>query len=120
MGNIPRRLQFSDGRSLEVLDNSAFDLALQEFGSTRVESIIRRLEKRWRYAASAVFAIAVGTVGFILYGAPALAERALRFIPPEVDSAIGVDSLAVLDQTLFKPSTLQADRQAQLQLSSRR
>ncbi len=34
------------------------------------EPIIRKLEKRWRYAAAAVFVIIVGTLGFILYGAP--------------------------------------------------
>jgi Zn-dependent protease with chaperone function len=114
VGNIPRRLQLADGRSLEVLDNSAFDLALQEFGSTGAEPFIRRLEKHWRYAAIAVLVIIVGTVGFVRYGAPMLAERALQFIPPTLDSAIGVDSLAVLDQTVFKPSTLKSDRQAQL------
>ena len=115
VGSIPRLLQLSDGRSLEVLDNSAFDQALQGIGSEGVEPVIRRLEKRWRYAAVAVFVIIVGTLGFIRYGAPMLAERALQFIPPTVDSAIGADSLAVLDQILFKPSALKGDRQAQLQ-----
>src|SRR5579864_6579132 len=76
VGNIPRRLQLADGRSLEVQDNSAFDLALQEFGSGGVEPLVRKLEKSWRYAAIAVFVMIVGTVGFVRYGAPALAERA--------------------------------------------
>jgi Zn-dependent protease with chaperone function len=115
VGNIPRRLELPDGRSLEVLDNGEFDQALQELGSVGTDPLMRKLEKRWRYAAAAVFVIIVGTLGFIRYGAPMLAERALRFIPPAVDSAIGADSLRILDQALFKPSTLKADRQAQLQ-----
>jgi Zn-dependent protease with chaperone function len=115
IGDIPRLLHLSDGRSLEVLDNSEFDQALHEFGQVGGESVIRKLEKRWRYAAIALFVIVLGTAGFIRYGAPLLAERALKFIPPEVDSAIGVDSLTVLDKTLFKPSSLKGDRQAQLQ-----
>jgi Zn-dependent protease with chaperone function len=114
VGNIPRLLHLSDGRSLEVLDNSEFDQALDGFGSLGAESVIRRLEKRWRYAAVAVLVIAVGTVGFVRYGAPMLAERALSFIPPAMDSAIGADSLAILDRSIFEPSTLKSDRQVQL------
>jgi Zn-dependent protease with chaperone function len=114
VGNTPRWVHLSDGRSLEVLDNIEFDRALHDFGFIDVESGIRKLEKRWRYAAAAVLLIAVGTVGFIRYGAPMLAERALRFIPPAMDSAIGADSLAVLDRSIFKPSTLKGDRQVQL------
>src|SRR5262249_25438787 len=106
VGDIPRWLYLADGRSLEVLDNGAFDRELHEFGLVRAEPWIRRLEKRWRYAAAAVLVIIVATAGFIRYGAPALAERAVRFIPPAMDSAIGVDSLRLLDKTVFKPSTL--------------
>jgi Zn-dependent protease with chaperone function len=72
------------------------------------------LEKRWRYAAMAVLVIAVGTVGFVRYGAPMLAERAMRFIPPAMDSAIGADSLAILDRSIFKPSKHKSDRQVEL------
>jgi Zn-dependent protease with chaperone function len=115
VGNIPRWLHLSDGRSLEVLDNGEFDQALHGFGSLGGESIVRKLEKRWRYAAVAVLVIAVGTVGFVRYGAPTLAERALKFIPPAMDSAIGADSLAILDRSIFKPSTLKSDRQVKLQ-----
>ena len=96
------------------MDNSEFDQALQEVGPLSREAVIRKFEKHWRYAAAAVFVIIAGTVGFLRYGAPLLAERALRIHSAAVDSAIGADSLAVLDKTLFKPSTLATERQAKL------
>jgi Zn-dependent protease with chaperone function len=115
VGAIPRSLHLFGGRSLQVLDNAEFDQLLHDLGSAGDESIIRKLEKRWRYAAAAVLVLAVGSAAFIRYGAPMLAERAMRFIPPAMDSAIGADSLTLLDRIAFKPSTLKNERQTQLQ-----
>jgi Zn-dependent protease with chaperone function len=115
VGDTHRLLQLTDGGSLEVLDNGAFDRALQDADSRTVAALIRRLESHWRYAALAVVVILLCTMGFLRYGAPALAGRALTFIPASVDTVIGVDGLRILDRSIFTPSKLTSARQAQLQ-----
>lgn len=114
VGDTHRYVEFPDGTSVEVLDNAQFDAALEHAGLTTPETPLRRLEGRWRYALLALLATLLATVGFVRYGAPALAARAVNLIPPGVDSIIGADSLRVLDRSAFKPSALPAARQAQL------
>jgi Zn-dependent protease with chaperone function len=114
VGETNRLLELPDGGSLEVLNNGAFDAALEAAGLSTAEAPIRRLESRWRYALLAVMATVLATVGFVRFGAPALAARAVQFIPPSVDSAIAMDTLKVLDRSSFGPSQLPAPRQAEL------
>lgn len=114
VGDTHRHLEFPDGSSVEVLDNARFDSALERAELTTAEAPLRRLEGRWRYALPALLATLLATLGFVRYGAPALAARAVRFIPPGVDAVIGADSLRVLDKSAFKPSALPPQRQAQL------
>ena len=114
VGDTHRHLGFPDGSAVEVLDNAQFDAALERAGLTTAEAPLRSLEGRWRYALMALLATLLATLGFVRYGAPALASRAVRFIPPGVDALIGADSLRMLDKTAFKPSTLPPERQARL------
>lgn len=115
VGETPRHVALADGGTVEVLDNAEFDAALERAGLTTAEAPLRRLEGRWRYALLALLATALGTIAFLRYGMPALAARAVRFIPPRVDTFIGTDTLRVLDTTTFRPSRLTAQRQADLQ-----
>lgn len=114
VGDTNRLLQLPDGGSIEVLDNTAFDAALEAAGVRTREAPIRRLESRWRYAGLALLATLIGSVLFVRDGVPALAARAVRFIPPRVDALIGADSLRVLDRGVLNPSKLPPGRQAQL------
>jgi Zn-dependent protease with chaperone function len=114
VGDTHRHLELPDGGSIEVLDNAQFDAALDRAGLTTAEAPLRRLEGRWRYALLALLATLLATLGFVRYGAPALAARAVRFLPPGVDALLGADSLRLLDKGVFKPSALPAQRQAQL------
>ncbi len=114
VGQTHRILQLPDGGSLEVIDDAAFDAALEAAGLRTAEAPIRRLESRWRYALLAVLMTLLGAAGFLKYGVPVLAARAVRFIPPSVDWFIATDTLRVLDHTTFHPTTLTTARQAQL------
>ena len=114
VGETNRLLQLPGGASIEVLDNGAFDSALDAAELSTREAPIRWLESRWRYAGVAIVATAIGSLLLVRYGIPALAVRALAFIPPRVDAAIGADTLGVLDRSVFKPSRLTPERQAQL------
>jgi len=114
VGETNRLLHLPDGGSLEVLDNAAFDAALAAAELQTREAPLRLLESRWTYALLAVFATVVGSALFVRYGIPALATHAVRYIPQSVDSYIGADSLTVLDRSVFQPSKLPPERQAEL------
>jgi len=114
VGETNRLLHLPGGASLEVLDNTAFDEALAAAEVHTPEAPLRRLEGRWTYALIAALATVAGSVLFVRDGIPALAAHAVRYIPESVDSYIGADSLAVLDRSVFHPSALSAERQAEL------
>jgi Zn-dependent protease with chaperone function len=116
VGETHRLLELPGGGSIEVLDNAAFDAALEAAGLSTREAPIRRLESRWRYAVLAALATLLGSVLFVRDGIPALAVRAVRLIPPRVDTLIGADSLEVLDRGVLQPSKLPPGRQQQLRV----
>lgn len=114
VGATNRLLGLPQGASLEVLDNPAFDAALQGCGVRTAEQGIGFLENRWRYALLLGIS-ALAAVGlFLQFGLPALSTRAVALIPPSADAYIGEDTLRVLDKTTFGPSTLPSARQVQL------
>jgi Zn-dependent protease with chaperone function len=114
VGSVNRILGLPSGGSLEVLDNPAFDVALEAAGVRTLESRIRRLEARWPYALLAAVATLVGSAAFLRYGMPPLAAHAVHFIPTRVDALVAQDTLHILDRTTFSASALPADRQSQL------
>lgn len=114
VGETHRKLTLPDGGSIEVQDDGAFDAALRASGMRTAEEPIRHLEKRWRYAIGAGLAAALISVAFLRYGLPALADRAVQFIPPGVDAFIGQDTLHVLDKTALSASKLPPARQAHI------
>lgn len=114
VGNTNRCLKLPLGRSLEVLDNAQFDAALSATGLRTAEEPIRRLEVRWRYALIAGISAALLAVGFLRFGLPAMAARAIHYIPAGVDAFIAQDTLRILDATTFAPSKLTPERKAHL------
>jgi Zn-dependent protease with chaperone function len=107
-------LPLPDGSTIEFLDTAAVDAALSAAGTADARGWAHRLEGNWRAALFAVVAIVLGTWGFLSYGVPALATRAMRVIPTSVDADVGIRGLAVLDQSLLGPTKLPEDRQAVL------
>jgi len=55
-------------------------------------------------------------LGFIQFGIPLLAEQAAYAIPPDTETTLGEETLQLLDKTLFKPTALGKQRQAELML----
>lgn len=111
VGNTHRYLALPDGGSLEILDNEAFDELLRASGLRTAEEPIRALEGRWRTAIVAGLVAALLSIVFLRYGLPALAVRAVRFIPPAVDRFIAQDTLRLLDKTTLSASDLTPKRQ---------
>lgn len=111
VGATHRHLVLPEGAAVEVLDNADFDAALSHARLATREASLRKLEGRWRYALLALVVTLLGSLAFLRYGLPALASRAVRFIPPAVDALIGADTLKILDQSTFHPSKLSPQRQ---------
>ena len=114
VGATNRLLQLPEGGSLEILDNPAFDAALENAGVRTREAALGRLEARWRNALLALVLIVAASVWLFQFGIPALAARAVRLVPLSADAMIGGDTLRVLDRSTFRPTTLNPQRQAQL------
>lgn len=120
VGTAPRLVELPDGGTLEILDNAAFDAALERAGAATAGHALGRLESRWRYALVALAASVVGSWAFLKHGVPALASRAVALVPAEMDAAIGDGGLRLLDRQFFGPSQLPVERQAQLRAAFRR
>ena len=114
IGRIPRRLSFPGGAEFETSDNDGIDdlLGAREGLHAR---IVHGLERRWGVAVASLVGVALVTVFFIKVGLPAMAGWAADKLPPESDRLIGAQTLEILDRSVLAPSTLDAQRQAQLQ-----
>ena len=114
LADIPRYLYISGGDACELLDNDAVDSWLAQSNAQRGSRFLHRLDTSVSAAMAAIAVIGLILVSFVLWGAPALAERAVEALPMEVDQTIGDESLAVLDNVAFSPSTVAESRQAEI------
>lgn len=113
LGNSPRLLHFPDGSHCEVNDHAAFEALLSEAGY-RPQSLVSRLEGKWRFALSAfLLSIACVIAGFI-WGLPWVAQQVAASIPHSVARGIDEHALRAFDDGLMQPSKLDAARQQQL------
>jgi Zn-dependent protease with chaperone function len=112
LGDQPARVDLPDGSLLEVGDSQAFYAELQH-ASGRGQWL-HALESRWSLTALALLL----TIGFgwlaYAWGIPAVARIIAYSMPAEIDSAIGEEGLALLDERVFAPTELDPQRQLQL------
>lgn len=113
IGHIPRRIRIPGVGEFETRDNAAIDRALAALGERR--GLVHRLESRWSVALAALVAILVGTVLFVRFGLPALADEVAHALPPTLDRLIGARTLELLDDRLLHPSELPPERRTELQ-----
>lgn len=113
IGSIPRRLVLPGIGIFETADNDGVDRALAAHG--RSPGFVHWLEQRWPIAIASLLVVALGSVLFVRFGVPALAEFAARQLPLSVDRVIGAQTLDVLDQILLDPSELTVPRRQALQ-----
>lgn len=114
LADIPRYLYLSGGDACELRDNNAVDSWLAQSDAQRGSRFLHRLDTSIWATLAAIVTIAVIATSFVLWGAPALAERAVRALPLDVDEMIGEDSLVVLDKVVFSPSTVAESRRAEI------
>jgi len=114
LGSQPARVKLPDGARLEVVDSETFYAELRD--SAGSGQWLHRLESRWSFAVLALMLTLACGWGAYVWGIPAGARLAAYAMPPEVDSAIGMQGLRLLDERMLAPSELDEQRQGQLTL----
>jgi Zn-dependent protease with chaperone function len=112
LGKAPRLITFADGAFCEVRDHAALNALLATTGY-RDRAVVRWQRSFGWVAAMLVAGIAIVTLAY-RYALPAFAEAVAERLPPKLMAKLGEHTLAMLDQTLFKPSTLPGERQSEL------
>ena len=112
LAHAPRLITFTDGSYCEVADQPSLDAALAATGFR--DSLVVRLQSRWRYAVAALVAtVGVFVLGY-LYVLPWAARLAAQQIPPEVEARIGQDAVAWIEKKVFEPTHLPPDQRARI------
>jgi len=118
IGKTPRYLKFPDGSAFETKNNALVDQVgqLQSHKTAGdVHSFADRLEKNWIAVSLSLALILALVFWFAFFGAPKVARQIAFALPASVSNYIGRDTLALMDRTSLKPSTLKPARQAELQ-----
>jgi Zn-dependent protease with chaperone function len=110
VGNLPLRIVLPDG---VVLVAAADDVA-GVLPIPQAAGLAHRLESRIAVVLASLAGIAVA--GWFGYhdGVPWLARKVAERIPPSLEAQIAYDGLKYLDRIAFRPSRLDAERQARL------
>lgn len=107
LGNLPRKIYFTDGSAFECADNDAVDLA---FGKQK--SFFTKLSKAegsYKFAICAFLLTVLSVIGFYTHGLPALASFASWATPSPAVAAIDRNALRTVDRFLFETSTMSGE-----------
>ena len=114
VGDNRRLLRFTDGSQCEVVN--AFDLegllGLEEKGGG--QRLVGRLERSMVLSLLALGLTVLLIVLFIKYVIPATARKVAFAIPPATESALGGETLAILDRMVFGKSKLDPGKQQEV------
>ncbi|GGB05329.1 metalloprotease [Brucella endophytica] len=113
VGSIPRRITFRDGSLFETSDNDAVDSLLMGHGGLTVRAIYELERFHLRLVLFVGLAILLAAVIY-RYAVPAMVEVAVALTPPVAPQLMSRGVLASLDQTVFSPSKVEAERQKRI------
>lgn len=111
VGQIPRRLSFPDGGQFETADNDGVDALLAPF---RRKGVVHGLERFGPRLFVFVALVVAFSFALYRYAVPVLVEVAVAVTPPIVPELMSKGVLVSLDQGVFEPSALPAERQKAL------
>jgi Zn-dependent protease with chaperone function len=114
LGSQPARVSLPSGARLEIGDSESF------FAGYAISAG----RKQWLHAIEARWSLVLGALAITLaiawlvyaFGIPVAARTIAYSLPASVDEVIGAEGLTLLDQHMFQPSELTAQRQQELQL----
>ena len=113
IGNIRRTLSLTGGAQLQTDDHAA--LAALFPHANRPQTWVQALEHRWGYALATLAFIGGFTAWCLTYGLPIAAKVAADFIPINIETKLGEQTLSAFDHGLCTPSALPADEKQALQ-----
>ena len=114
LANTPRYISLPGGGSFETGDNDGVDAVLSSLRRSHWSLWVHQLESRMRYVVVAVLLASVLTFLGVRYGVPATSKAIAEYLPINILTKAGEQTLVVLDKILFEPSELQTDREAQV------
>lgn len=112
LGNQPARVTLPDGASVDIATPDEFYAVLAE--SQGSGQWLHIWESHWLLVLAALlFTLGLAAATYE-WGIPAAAKTVAFQLPRNIDQTIGAEGLALLDQHVFEPSTLDSLRQAEL------
>lgn len=99
-----RIAQLPQGASVQALDVAAWDEWAAQQG--RAESWVVRAQQNWRGVAIAFVLLLAATAAMYQWGLPWVARGVTAAVPLSVDTLIGAEVLASIDESLLQPSAL--------------
>ncbi|MEM9277159.1 MAG: M48 family metallopeptidase [Pseudomonadota bacterium] len=112
IGNVPRKIYFTDGSVFECADNDAVDLAFGKSG--HFASRLTKAEGSWRFVIVATVVTFACLFGIYRYGIPAAATFAANNTPSAIISAIDSGAQDTVDRVLLDESNLPQARKDEL------
>jgi Zn-dependent protease with chaperone function len=113
IADIPRNLALPGGASLQTDDHDAMTALFPR--ANGLEVLVQGMERRWPFALAGLVATALLSWWFVVQGLPKLANRLAQHVPVSAESALGEQTLRVLDAQFCEPSMLPPERQQALQ-----
>jgi Zn-dependent protease with chaperone function len=110
--NAPRDIRLPGGGLCEVSAQAELAGLLAAAGIS--ESVVVRVQKRWRWTLASLLLIVAASVSLYRWGLPEAARILAERIPPQLAQKISSDVLVQLDRDFFTPSRLPAERQEQI------
>lgn len=114
LGNGARFVRLPDDQRCEVADNDALDAALTAWARPGFAAWLHRMEQSWRLVLAGAAVLLVLCWATIVYGVPWASKRVAFMLPDKVLNALGDQTLATFDKTVFKPSELDEARRREL------
>lgn len=108
LGNTDRSILLDDGARINVPDCPELDRIEQRGRTFR---LTHALERRWKFALSALVLVIAATWVIVTIALPFAAKYVAAAVPAELDETIGNQGLALLDRVLFEPTGLTPEMQ---------
>jgi Zn-dependent protease with chaperone function len=109
-------VRFADGSQAQTLEPQRLAAALRSAGyrAPGLHALAEKMASHWGALLTGLVACAAISAGVWLYGVPALSKVITHFMPTRWEAQLADRTLDMLDNAWLKPSTLGAERQAQI------
>jgi len=114
IGKRVRRIELTDGASLEADYSPELDELLDLSQGHRHQGLVHGLESRLKYIAIALVLTVAVAYGFLSRGVPAIAKWVAFSLPVETQNYLGEGTLEAMDKYFTHPSKLPTQRQASI------